>query len=284
MAPIIAAPAARWLGSVTFREVVDLHCHVLPGIDDGPVTIDRSIDLARAAAAAGMKTIVATPHVSLRYPNTGIEIQALVARVNERLAAEGVGIRVEHGAEVALTRVEDIETEELRRLQLGGGSWLLIEPPFSQFALGVDVMLAELRGRVRGIVLAHPERAPMFHRDPQMLASLVRAGTLTSITAGSLTGRFGRVVRRFALEMVEQGLVHNVSSDAHDLSSRPPGIADALRRSGLMPLADWLTQEVPAAILSDGEIPRRPARQVSLPGGRWRRWRRKPRRPLRPAS
>jgi protein-tyrosine phosphatase len=92
-----------------------------------------------------------------------------------------------------------------------------------------------------------------------MLGSLVRAGALTSLTAGSLAGRFGGVARRFALRLAREGLVHNVASDAHDLAARAPGIGSELERAGLAPLATWLTQAVPAAILDGGEIPARPA-------------------------
>jgi protein-tyrosine phosphatase len=91
-----------------------------------------------------------------------------------------------------------------------------------------------------------------------VLESLAGAGILTSITAGSLVGRFGAQVRRFALGLVRDGLAHNVASDAHHHVHRAPGMATELRRSGLQPLAGWLTSEVPAAILADGEIPPRP--------------------------
>lgn len=96
-----------------------------------------------------------------------------------------------------------------------------------------------------------------------MLESLVHAGALTSITAGSLVGRFGGEVRRFALELARAGMVHNVASDTHDLARRQPGIAAELEQAGLGPLADWLTQAVPAAILDGGEIPSQPA--IALP-------------------
>ncbi len=97
-----------------------------------------------------------------------------------------------------------------------------------------------------------------------MLESLVRSGVLTSVTAGSLVGRFGAEVRRFALRLAREGLIHNVASDAHDHVKRPPGIAAELQQAGLAPLADWLTREVPEAILEDREIPPRPV--VDLPG------------------
>jgi protein-tyrosine phosphatase len=260
--------------------VIDLHCHVLAGIDDGPATIEESVALARDAAAAGTRTLVATPHVSQRYRNDAATIAAKAAELNGRLAAEGLELEVPVGAEIAITRALELDPGELQRLSLGGGPWLLLEPPFVPSASGLDIMLMDLQRRGHQIVLAHPERCPAFQRDPQMLRSLVRGGILTSITAGSLVGRFGAGVRRFAMALVAEGIVHNVASDAHDRAARSPGIGAELDQSGLGALADWWTREVPAAILAGEDIPRRPA--VALPSPKpTRRWRWSRGRPVR---
>lgn len=257
--------------------MIDLHCHVLPGIDDGPRTIEGSVALARAAAAAGTRTIVATPHVSVRYPNDAATIAQLVDELNERLAAEGVAVEVCAGAEIAEGKVAEIEPEQLGSLRLGHGGWLLIEPPFRPTAPALVALVDDLQGQGHGVVLAHPERCPAFHRDPAMLESLVRAGALTSVTAGSLAGRFGGDVRSFALDLADAEMLHNVASDAHDLDRRPPGIAAQLEHAGLGDLAGWLTQEVPGAILAGAQIPRRPPRLPAGGRGGWRAlWRRRP--------
>jgi protein-tyrosine phosphatase len=259
-----------------FQSVIDLHSHVLAGIDDGPATVEQSIALAREAAAAGTRVLLATPHVSRRYANDPATIARLVGELNSRLAAEGVALQVLAGAEVAITPALEHEPAELQRFSLGGGPWLLVEPPIRAVATGLDMLILELQRRGHRILLAHPERCPAFQRDPEMLHSLVGQGVLTSITAGSLVGRFGGSVRRFALELVREGLVHNVASDAHDLRSRPPGMAAALERTGLGPLADWLTRAVPEAILGGEAIPPQPA--VALPAlepARRRRWSRR---------
>jgi protein-tyrosine phosphatase len=256
---------ARMIGStrpalpLTLWEVIDLHCHVLAGIDDGPETIEGSLALARAASDAGMVTLVATPHVSWRYPNDAATIARLVDQLNDRLAAEEIALDIVPGAEVAITRLAEIRPGELSRLRLGGGEWLLVEPPFTQAAAGLDGIVLDLQSRGHRVLLAHPERCPAFHRNPRILGSLVRGGVLTSVTAGSLVGHFGDRARRFALELVEQEMVHNVASDAHDHITRAPGVAAELEQAGLSPLAEWLTQAVPAAILEGGEIPPRPA-------------------------
>ena len=239
--------------------MIDLHCHVLPGIDDGPETIEGSLALARAAVAAGIGTLVATPHVNSRTPNDAATIARLVGELNARLAEERVALDVLTGAEIAISQLAQIEPEELDRLGLGGGRWLLVEPPFTPVAVALEGLVLGLLRDGHRVVLAHPERCPALRRDPRAIRSLAADGVLMSITAGSLVGRFGGEVRRFALELAREELVHNVTSDAHDSVDRPPGLAEELEQAGLAPLAEWLTQAVPAAILGGEEIPPRPA-------------------------
>jgi protein-tyrosine phosphatase len=250
--------------------VIDLHCHVLPGIDDGPATLDDTVALARAAVAAGTRTIVATPHVNWHYANDSAGIAELVDVVNARLVVEELALEVRRGAEIAMTRAADLSDAELRALSLGGGPWLLVECPFTAVAAGFETLLIALRDRGHLIMLAHPERCPAFQREPETLMRLIEAGMLTSITAGSLVGRFGRDVRRFAVRLIEDGVVHNVASDAHDHARRPPGMAAELKQAGFDRLTAWATEDVPAAILSGAEVPPRPA--AAAGAGTRRRW------------
>jgi protein-tyrosine phosphatase len=249
--------------------VIDLHCHVLPGIDDGPDAIEESLALVRAAAAAGTETIVATPHVSVRYPNRAEQIARSVAALGERLREERIPVEIRAGAEVAITHLQEIDPAELAQLRLGGGPWLLLEPPFVPVAIGIDRTVARLQHEGHRVVLAHPERCPAFHRDLDLLRTLVSEGVLTSITAGSLVGRFGKQVRRFARQLLAEGLLHNVASDAHDPHRRPPGMVAELERAGLRDLSGWLTVQVPQAILSGAETPPRP-QPARSPRRRWR--------------
>lgn len=242
--------------------MIDLHTHVLPGIDDGPATIEESVVLVRAAAAAGTRTMVATPHVSSRYHNEAATIARLTAELNQRLRQEGIAVEIRAGAEVALTRVDELAPAELERLRLGDGPWVLLEPPFASGATGLEHVVSTLQNAGNRVVLAHPERCPALHREPQMVKTLVASGVLTSVTASSLIGRFGEQVRRFARLLFEQGLVHNVASDTHNVDGRPPSIAAELEQAGLTELSDWLTCAVPAAILADEPIPAPPPLQL----------------------
>ncbi len=235
-----------------------MHTHVLPGIDDGPATIEDSLALARAAAEGGTRTMVATPHVNWHHHNDAATIARKVSELNERLRGEGIELEIRAGAEIAMTRVEQLDPGELDRLRLGEGPWVLLEPPFTPIVTGLDGVVMELQSAGHRVLLAHPERCPALHREPQLLESLVKAGVLTSITAGSLVGRFGGEVRRFSRRLMERKLVHNVASDAHDAHKRPPGMAAELAEAGYAVLTEWLTEEVPAAILAGEEIPMRP--------------------------
>lgn len=248
--------------------MIDLHCHVLAGIDDGPASDEQSLALARAAVASGTRTLVATPHVNSRYDNDASGIAGAVERLRALLADDGSPLAIVAGAEVALSRVLEIEPDELARLCLGDGGWVLLEPPFRASAPQLVPAVELLQKRGYGVVLAHPERCPLFYRDIGLVEQLVRRGVLTSVTASSLTGSFGGAARAFALQLAEIGLLHNVASDAHDDTDRPPQIAKHIERAGLAGLGEWLTEEVPGAILAGGEIPPRPRVAISARAGR----------------
>jgi protein-tyrosine phosphatase len=254
--------------------VIDLHCHVLPAIDDGPSTIEGSALLAAAAAEAATRILAATPHVSHRYPNDAGSIASALAALDAHLRDEQVAIDLRAGAEIAASYIPEIATQELWSLGIGGGQWLLIEPPFSTDVSGLESLLLQLRRSGHQILLAHPERCPGLHRSPQILRTLVAGGVLTSVTASSLSGRFGADVRRFALALAAENLIHNVVSDAHDHLRRPPEMAGYIERAGLGPLRGWLTCEVPAAILDGKEtMPARPSVDLArVRARRRRRW------------
>jgi len=238
--------------------VIDLHFHCLPGVDDGPADVEAAVMLVRAAASEGVEAVVATPHVSWDWPNNAETIGRAVRELTAVLAARSVAVRIYPGAEVALTRAYEFSDLELRTLRLGAGPWVLIEPPHGRGVTAVESMLNGLQERGHRIVLAHVERSPAFQDDEELLGRLVARGMLASITAGSLTGRFGRVARRAAERFLADGLIHNVASDAHDCRGRPPGVLRELSSQSLAAQAPWLTQEVPAAILSGSAIPPAP--------------------------
>ncbi len=243
--------------------MIDLHCHILPGIDDGPEELAGSLEMARRHVAAGVETVVATPHVSWDHSNTAEQIAQRTAELQRALRAEGIPLTVLPGAEVALTRAIELPPEELRALTLGGGPWLLLEAPIALDAPGTDGLVGIVQSRGVRVLLAHPERCASFLADRDLLERLVGAGCTAQVTAGALVGAFGRTVQAAARRYVEQGLVHVVASDAHDADRRPPGLAGPLAEAGFGELAPWLTADVPRALVSGDELPERPV--VSLP-------------------
>jgi protein-tyrosine phosphatase len=245
--------------------LIDLHVHALAGIDDGPPTLDSAVSLAVAAAEDGTGTLVATPHVSDRYPNTPESIATAAAALRTRLEAERVGVSVLTGAEIAIERLATLDDAALDALTLGAGPYLLIESPLRSSAGDVEGPLTRLLAAGRRVVLAHPERSPAFHRDPQLLGQLVGSGVLTSVTAAAITGAFGKTVRRFSEGMHDEGLIHNLASDAHDVGTRPPTLTEALaqiaKASGEA-WEEWLVEIVPEAVLGGHPIPAAPRRPV----------------------
>src|SRR5947209_5785401 len=170
---------------------IDLHAHVLPGIDDGPPNLPSALALVRAAGADGTEAIVATPHVNERYPTRPPAMARAVAALGAELESAGVAVRVLPGAEIALTQVSALDEAQLRALALGGGPYLLVESPLSSAAGDFEIVIYDLLDRGFRLVLAHPERCPAFQREPVRLRRLVIAGVLCSVTAAALTGRFG---------------------------------------------------------------------------------------------
>ena len=257
--------------------MIDLHCHILPGVDDGPPDSQASLKLAEAAAAAGTRTIAATPHIREDYPFDHATIPWQVNRLNADLRAAGIELDVVRGGEIALSILPELDDAALKELTLGGGPYLLIESPYTH---ATDLLEADIFGlQARGFraLLAHPERSPSFLADPGRLTVLVERGVLCSVTSASLVGRFGKTIRKFAVSMLREGLAHDVASDAHDPHSRTPDIAAGLRAvSGELSAAasqvPWFTEDAPAAILAGRE----PGTPPQLDGGGFGRLLRRP--------
>jgi protein-tyrosine phosphatase len=241
--------------------VIDLHCHLLPGIDDGPADLGDSLAMAQAHVKAGVEVVAATPHVAWDMPNEAATIELRLADVRAALTAAKIPLEVVRGAEIDVHQAVRLTDEQLRSLALGGGPWLLLEAPLTK-GVGLAPVARALLDRGPRVLIAHPERSPLLQNDPDALRALVRAGAATQVTAGSFAGSFGRTVRDYAEGMLEAGLVHSVASDAHDTRRRPPGIAAPLADAGLGELTQLLAQEVPAAILAGDPLP---------PVPRWRR-------------
>lgn len=243
--------------------MIDLHSHILPGLDDGPSDIEGSLALARVAVAQGISTIVATPHIRDDHPFGLGAIKSGVQELNGALSAEGIDLAVMAGGEVAISKVPELDEESLRSVCLGASPYMLVESPYTRASELLEHVIFDLQARGFRPLLAHPERSPSFASDRVRLERLVGRGVLCSVTAMSMEGRFGQTVQRFAALMFAAGLVHDVASDSHDAQRRPPILLDGFQvldgdLPGLSDQAKWFTHEAPAAMLAGGELPPRP--------------------------
>jgi protein-tyrosine phosphatase len=239
--------------------MIDLHCHILPGLDDGPRDVDQSLEMARAQVEAGVHTVVATPHVAEAFPdNDADRIAAATTELAGALRAAGIPLVVLPGAEVSIPAAVEMDDAELRRLGLGDSRWILLEAPHTASASGTELALRHLQDRGHLIVIAHPERCPDFQRRPDVLPALLAEGKLAQVTASALVGAFGSRAERLGRQLVADGLAHVAASDAHGVARRGVGLISDIRAARLAPRAAWLTTQVPGAILSGSPIPAPP--------------------------
>lgn len=226
--------------------MIDLHSHILPGVDDGPATLAESLDIARAAVEDGIEAVAATPHVRDDYPTSPEAMEQGVAELREALAAEGIPLSLHTGGEIALDRVE---RTELERFALGGGQYVLLEFPYYGWPLGLHDAVFRLGVSGLRAVLAHPERNAEVQAAPERLEPVVASGALVQVTAASLDGRLGGSSQRCALDLIARGLAHLIASDAHAPALRGIGMSIAAKAVANEELARRLTYEVPADIL-----------------------------------
>lgn len=247
--------------------MIDLHSHILHGLDDGPGRLEESLGIARAAVADGIVAIAATPHVRDDYPTSAAAMGAAVAELREALATEEIPLTIHTGGEIALDRLERVDEDELRRFGLAGSHYLLLEFPYRGWPLGLPTQMFELQAAGFVPVLAHPERNPEVIARPERLAPLIAAGAVVQVTAASLDGRLGKRPQRAGLELVRRGLAHLIASDAHTPAIRGVGMSAAAAELGDEELARRLTVEAPQAVVADEPLPK--ARPVA---GRLRPW------------
>lgn len=239
--------------------MIDLHSHVLPGLDDGADDLEGALAICRAAAEDGIEVLAATPHVRAHdYPTTADQMERALAELH---AAAGDVVRLVPGGELDLAELRR-PVEELQRFALAGNpKYLLVETPYIGWPLDLADRLFELRASGITPVLAHPERNADVQAQPELLEPLVATGTLVQVTAASVDGRLGRRTSSCARVLVERGLVHLLASDAHAATVRAIGMRAAAEALGDDALARWLTEDVPRAIVDNTRIPERPAPQ-----------------------
>ncbi len=243
--------------------MIDLHAHVLPGLDDGARTLDESAEILALAAREGVTAVAATPHVRHDFPTRPEEMEQGVASVRSELDARGIALTLLPGGELDYEELAGRTTEELSRFALAGNArYLLVEFPYVGWPLRLPSEIERLLAAGIVPVLAHPERNSAVAERPPMLASMVEAGALVQLTASSVTGAFGRRVRRVAEELLDAGLAHLIATDVHAPALGRAGLAAAAVTLSDESVSRWLVQDVPAAIVNDTPVPARPSRSA----------------------
>lgn len=230
--------------------MIDLHCHILPGVDDGASTWEMAFAMCRMAAEDGIRHIVATPHANFEYPYDRAQHELLL----EELRAGSAGV-----VELSLGCDFHLSYENLQELfaspatyTIGNTNYLLVE--LSDFAVpsSIDRVFTDLCDAGLHPIITHPERNPLLQNKPEMILRWVNQGCLTQLTANSLTGYWGRQATKTARYLLDNHAAHVVSTDAHNTGARSPVLSPAVKL-----LNKWVGEEraqqlvsgAPAAIL-----------------------------------
>ncbi|HPR64965.1 MAG TPA: capsular biosynthesis protein [Thermoanaerobaculia bacterium] len=246
--------------------MIDLHCHILPGVDDGASSWKESLSMALMAEDDGIEAIFATPHANPSYHNVSAgTVDQLVQELNTAIQKEGRTIQVYtgHDAHLVPELLDRLRSGEIHTLN--SSRYFLLEPP-------EHFRISEMQEAIFGFmahgfvpIITHPERVGAFLRNPEFLYRLVEQGALVQITAGSVTGYFGESIRHYSESILKEGLGHILASDAHSPRHRPPILSQACNV-----ISSWgvdahpMVSGRPRAVLSDEEIdipsPAKPSR------------------------
>lgn len=246
--------------------MIDLHCHILPAIDDGAIDLDMALEMARMAQADGIRTIACTPHIYPgMYENTAAGIRAAIAEFQAILDREGIALHLVEGADVHLT--PDLLADIHKGLipTLAGSRYLLLEPPHHVAPPRFEESVFQLMAAGLVPVITHPERLRWIEEHYDVFERLADRGAWMQITAGALTGRHGERPQYWGQRMLDEGRVHLLATDAHHPRHRPPLLEEArlaaIARIG-EEAANHLVLTRPQGILDDVAPAQLPAVEV----------------------
>jgi len=235
--------------------VIDLHCHILPHVDDGATSVSESIAMARMALEDGIETIVATPHtLNDTYTNPPGPVADRVAELREIFTREQIGLTLLPGADVHLNigMAEKVLAGEAATIN-GNGKYMLVEFPSMSLPDGYPEELFQLKLKGVTPIVTHPERNMVFQHNPDALYDLVGAGCLIQATAMSITGGFGQEAMECVHTLLKRRLIHVIATDAHSMDRRPPvlsaAVAVAAQILGSAREATAMVKDLPKAII-----------------------------------
>ena len=206
--------------------MIDLHCHILPGIDDGASDLSVSLAMAKAMAGQGITTVACTPHILPGlYHNSGPAIRLAVEQLQGTLDQEGIALELVSGADVHMTPDFIAGLRSGRLLTIADSRYVLVEPPHHTAPPQLEDFFFNLVVAGYVPILTHPERLSWVPSRYEVIKRLVQTGVWMQITAGSFAGAFGRNALYWAERMLDEGCVHLIATDAHDAQRRPPDLA-----------------------------------------------------------
>jgi protein-tyrosine phosphatase len=249
--------------------LIDIHSHILYGLDDGARTLENSVAMLRMAEEHGTKAIVATPHANQDYK---FDPQLISQRIQKVSAAYGGPVKIHRGCDFHLTydNIQDA-IENPGKYTIDGGRYLLVE--FSDLLIfkNTQEIFERLQSAGMTPIVTHPERNGLLRQRLEQIKAWVANGATTQVTGQSLTGRFGQRAQEFSRVLLANGLVHFIASDAHDCEYRPPVMDEArawLREHYGEQLAETLCVTNPGRALT-GESLVAPQKTVSSPARKW---------------
>lgn len=233
----------------------DIHSHILPGIDDGAVDAATALDMARAYQDQGVRTVACTPHILPGlYHNSGPQIRAAVEDLQTRIRDAGIDLELTTGADNHVVPDFVALLERGHLLSVGDSRYVLVEPPHHVAPARLDGVFFDIMVAGYTPILTHPERLTWIEQKYDLIKALAARGVWMQLTCGSVRGRFGRRAKYWAERMLDEGLVHLLATDAHDLQRRPPdldrGKAAAARRLGDVE-AEHLVETRPRGVLAN---------------------------------
>lgn len=224
--------------------MVDIHCHLLPLVDDGPSSVEHALQLAEQAVEEGITRIIATPHLyHPQFETSDVDVPLTVAELNVLLKQRDIPLTVYPGHEVRLIGELIEEMEAGVALPLAASRYILIEFPSTGIPSYARQVFAELISDGYIPIIAHPEKNKAIIQNPQLLFDLISNGAISQVTCASLIGKYGKDVQRFAVALLENGLAHLVASDAHHTTKRP-FYWEQCRKFLSEKLEDWLYEEI----------------------------------------
>lgn len=208
----------------------DLHSHLLPGIDDGAPDYETSLAMARIYVDGGVRYVACTPHIMPGvYHNSGPQIKAAIAKLQQRLDEAGIPLKLVSGADNHIVPDFVAGLKQGRLLPIRGSRYVLVEPPHHVAPARLEDLFFDILLAGYIPVLTHPERLTWIESKYQVMTTLAKRGVWMQLTAGSLSGRFGRRPRYWAERMLSEGLVQILATDAHDTKRRPPDLAEGMK-------------------------------------------------------